>query len=107
MLFVDRFWHRIGVYWGLRDDAALEASWKTNRPDALTRLVGFMLGVIVLLAGSALIVLVARAVFGGDTSAGSVVWGGLQLLWLLMVVGALGAAAVRWGRRLAGRASDQ
>lgn len=107
MLSVDRFWHRIGVYWGLREDAELEASWKTGRPDALTALVGFTLGVVLLLAASALIVLVAQAVFGGDTSARSVVWGGLRLLWLLMAVAALAGVAVRWARWLAGRSSGR
>jgi hypothetical protein len=52
---------------------------------------------VVLVAAFALVVLVAPAVFGGDTRLASGGWGGLKLLRLVGVVATLGAAVVRCG----------
>lgn len=96
-------WHRIGVYWGLREDPELEARWKAGRPDLRTTVVSFTLGTVVAVAMFALAVLGVRALLGMNTDVGSVVWTGIRLLWAGAVLATLAAAVLRWGRWLAGR----
>ena len=96
--------HRILVYWGLREDAQLEAMWAEERVDSKTQLLGLPLGVGVLIGLFSLGILVIRLFTDGNTDLGSVVWFGARLLWALVFVGVIAALLVRAGRGLTRRA---
>jgi hypothetical protein len=94
------FWHRVGVYWGLREDPDLKASWGSGRPDMKATLVGCLLALAVLIAVSSAVILIIRLIAGGETNPGSVVWGGTRLFFALAATWALVAGIVRWARWL-------
>jgi hypothetical protein len=102
---VNGIWHRVGVYWCVREDPDLRARWDAERPDLKTRVVGALLGLPVLLAAFSVVALVILLIAGGDTDPGNVIWAGTRLFFAVGTSWALVAGVVRWARWFGARST--
>ena len=82
-----RFWHRVAVYFGLREDPDLNARLAAaDRPDAKALAVRLPIAAVIGIAGFSLLVLLDRLLSGGDTGLESVVAAAARRFLLLLAV---------------------
>lgn len=94
---MDGVWHRLSVYWGLREDAELTARWEAARPDPVTRVLGLApLVVIVLAAWSGAFVLLIRWLQSRDIGVADIIWGSLNVVNVAVVLALFAAGIARW-----------